>query len=36
MTELTGRPALSDYTGAADRFIDATLSRARSFLEESS
>ena len=36
MTELTGRPALSDYTGAADRIVDATLSRARRFLEESS
>ncbi|WP_349269539.1 3-carboxy-cis,cis-muconate cycloisomerase [Mycolicibacterium parafortuitum] len=36
MTELTGRPAFSDYTGAADRIVDATLSRARRFLEESS
>lgn len=36
MTELTCRPALSDYTGATDRFVDATLSRARRFLEESS
>ena len=36
MTELTGRPGLSDYTGAADRVVDATLSRARHFLEESS
>lgn len=36
MTELTGRPALPDYTGAADRLVDATLSRAHRFLEESS
>ena len=36
MTELTGRPAFSDYAGAADRIVDATLSRARRFLEESS
>lgn len=35
MTELTGRPALSDYTGVADRFVDVTLHRARCFLEES-
>ncbi|WP_237568669.1 lyase family protein [Mycolicibacterium lacusdiani] len=36
MSELTGRPPLSDYTGAADRLVEATLSRARRFLEESS
>ncbi|MDF2827610.1 MAG: 3-carboxy-cis,cis-muconate cycloisomerase [Mycobacterium sp.] len=36
MSELTGRPALPDYTGAADRLVETTLSRARRFLEESS
>lgn len=36
MSELTGRPALPDYTGAADRLVEATLSRAHRFLEESS
>jgi 3-carboxy-cis,cis-muconate cycloisomerase len=36
MAELTGRPALSGYTGAANRVVDATLSRAHRFLEESS
>lgn len=36
MSELAGRPARSDYTGAADRFVEATLTRARRFLEESS
>ncbi|MCT7660274.1 lyase family protein [Mycobacterium deserti] len=34
MSELTGRTALPDYTGAADRFVDAVLSRARRFIEE--
>jgi hypothetical protein len=31
---LTGRPALSNYTGAADFLIDATLQRARQHLKE--
>ncbi|WP_101949073.1 3-carboxy-cis,cis-muconate cycloisomerase [Mycobacterium sp. 3519A] len=34
MSELTGRPALSNYTGAADFLIDATLQRARQHLKE--
>jgi 3-carboxy-cis,cis-muconate cycloisomerase len=34
MSELSGRDILSDYTGAADRIIDATLSRARRVVEE--
>jgi 3-carboxy-cis,cis-muconate cycloisomerase len=34
MSELSGRATLSDYTGAADRIIDATLSRARRVVEE--
>ena len=36
MTELTGRAARPDYTGAADRLIDSTLSRARRFVKETS
>lgn len=36
MSELAGRSARSDYTGAANRFVEATLTRARRFLEESS
>jgi 3-carboxy-cis,cis-muconate cycloisomerase len=36
MTELTGRSARSDYTGASDRLIDATLDRARRFVKEPS
>ena len=36
MSELVARPARSDYIGAADRFVEATLSRAHRFLEESS
>jgi 3-carboxy-cis,cis-muconate cycloisomerase len=36
MTELTGRAALSDYTGAADRLIESALSRARRYLKEAS
>ena len=36
MTELTGRPARPDYTGAADRLIDSTLSRARRFIKSAS
>jgi 3-carboxy-cis,cis-muconate cycloisomerase len=36
MSELTGRSTLPDYTGAADRLVEATLNRARRFLEESS
>lgn len=36
MSELTGRQTLPDYTGAADRLVEATLNRARRFLEESS
>lgn len=36
MSELAGRPARSDYTGVADRFVEATMTRARRFLEESS
>lgn len=34
MTELTGRPAHSDYTGAIDHIIDAVLQRARDHLKE--
>ena len=34
MAELTGRAALSDYTGAADHLIDAALQRARHHLKE--
>jgi 3-carboxy-cis,cis-muconate cycloisomerase len=34
MTELTGRTALPDYLGAADRVIDSTLIRARRFAKE--
>jgi len=36
MTELTGRPARPDYTGAAARLIESTLSRARCFVKETS
>lgn len=36
MTELTGRAARSDYTGAVDRLIESTLSRASRFVKESS
>jgi 3-carboxy-cis,cis-muconate cycloisomerase len=36
MTELTGRAALPDYTGAADRLIESALSRARRYLKEAS
>jgi 3-carboxy-cis,cis-muconate cycloisomerase len=36
MTELTGRAARSDYTGAVDRLIESALSRARRFVKESS
>jgi 3-carboxy-cis,cis-muconate cycloisomerase len=36
MTDLTGRPARSDYTGATDRLIESTLSRARRFAKENS
>jgi 3-carboxy-cis,cis-muconate cycloisomerase len=36
MVELTGRPAQSDYTGATDRLLEATLSRARRFVKETS
>lgn len=36
MTELTGRPARPDYTGAADRLIESTLSRARRVVKEPS
>jgi 3-carboxy-cis,cis-muconate cycloisomerase len=36
MTELTGRPACPDYTGATDRLIESTLSRARRFTKENS
>jgi 3-carboxy-cis,cis-muconate cycloisomerase len=35
MTELTGRPALPVYTGASERLIESTLSRARRFVKES-
>jgi 3-carboxy-cis,cis-muconate cycloisomerase len=34
MAEMTGRAALSDYTGAADHLIDAALQRARHHLKE--
>jgi 3-carboxy-cis,cis-muconate cycloisomerase len=34
MTELTGRAALSSYTGAIDHLIDAALQRARHHLKE--
>ncbi|WP_193045470.1 lyase family protein [Mycolicibacterium baixiangningiae] len=34
MTELTGQPMRSEYTGAANRLVDSTLSRARSFTKE--
>jgi 3-carboxy-cis,cis-muconate cycloisomerase len=34
MTELTGRTALSSYTGATDHLIDATLQRARRHMKE--
>jgi 3-carboxy-cis,cis-muconate cycloisomerase len=34
MAELTGRAALSDYTGATDHLIGATLQRARHHLKE--
>jgi 3-carboxy-cis,cis-muconate cycloisomerase len=34
MTELTGRAALSGYTGATDHLIDAVLQRARHHLKE--
>jgi 3-carboxy-cis,cis-muconate cycloisomerase len=34
MIELTGRAALSDYTGATDHLIDAALQRARHHLKE--
>ncbi|MCV7282238.1 3-carboxy-cis,cis-muconate cycloisomerase [Mycolicibacterium flavescens] len=36
MTELTGRAALPEYSGAVDRLVGATLSRARRFVKESS
>jgi 3-carboxy-cis,cis-muconate cycloisomerase len=34
MTELTGRAALPDYTGATEHLIDAALQRARHHLKE--
>jgi 3-carboxy-cis,cis-muconate cycloisomerase len=34
MAELTGRTALSEYTGATDQLIDAALQRARHYLKE--
>lgn len=34
MTELTGRPAHPDYTGAIDHLVDEVLQRARSHLKE--
>lgn len=34
MIELTGRTALSGYTGAINRLIDATLERARRYMKE--
>lgn len=34
MTELTGRPALPDYTGATGHLIDAVLRRAHHYLTE--
>ena len=34
MAELTGRPALSGYTGAVDHLVDAVLQRARHHLKE--
>ncbi|MBO0677588.1 3-carboxy-cis,cis-muconate cycloisomerase [Mycolicibacterium sp. S2-37] len=36
MADLTGRPALPAYTGAADRVIEMTLTRARRFVKERS
>ena len=35
MAELTGRPTLSNYTGAADHLMDTVLQRARRHLKES-
>jgi 3-carboxy-cis,cis-muconate cycloisomerase len=34
MTELTGRPACSDYLGASGHLVDAVLQRARRHLKE--
>ncbi len=34
MTELTGRTALPDYLGAADRLVDAALERAARFVKD--
>ncbi|HEV7419269.1 MAG TPA: lyase family protein [Mycobacterium sp.] len=34
MAELTGRAALPDYTGAADRLVDSALGRARRFIKD--
>lgn len=34
MAELTGRPALPNYLGAADRLVDATVERARRFTKD--
>ncbi|WP_197379393.1 lyase family protein [Mycolicibacterium mengxianglii] len=34
MAELTGRSELPEYTGAVDRLIDSTLSRARRFVKD--
>jgi 3-carboxy-cis,cis-muconate cycloisomerase len=34
MTELTGRPAIPGYTGAAERLIDSTLQRARRYVKD--
>lgn len=34
MTELTGRTALPEYLGVADRLVDATLERARRFAKD--
>jgi 3-carboxy-cis,cis-muconate cycloisomerase len=36
MTELTGRPARSDYLGATGEIIEAVLQRARHHLKETS
>jgi 3-carboxy-cis,cis-muconate cycloisomerase len=36
MAELTGRPERSEYLGAAQRMIDATLTRAHNFVKERS
>jgi 3-carboxy-cis,cis-muconate cycloisomerase len=36
MAEMTGRAVLPSYTGAIDRLIDSTLSRARRFVKEAS